>query len=685
MLRELGRYPVVRLLPSFVGGVVITAFLLGSPGPVWLPPLAVALISVAVLSLWWATKFDSLLMGALIHLAFAGAGATLTVLHTPHLFTGNMPMGVELPEANYLLRLTENPDQRARTFKVVAEVQGTSGSKLRGKALVYLSLDSLANTLKSGDVLVAYCRPQPVRMNGNPGEFNYPRFLRFKGIYHQAFVPTGHWKKLPGHSGLNLRNRFEHLRDHLLDIYRQAGLTDQEFAVAAALTLGHKDNLDRATINHYSGSGAMHVLAVSGLHVGMIYLILNFVVMRLVPNKKWEKHRLIALVGMLFAYAAISGLSASVLRATVMFSFVAVGRILGRHTSIYNTLAASALVLLVFSPYMVMEVGFQLSYLAVVGIVSIQPWLFNLVEVRNGLLDRVWQITCVSIAAQIITFPVGLLYFHQFPLLFMVSNLVVIPGAMLILALSFPLLLLSFNPTLLTCCGWVMKWAVRGLNYSVAWIEEVPHSVILGVDISVLQTLVIYALIFSLMALFMARQPRAVFLAGFSALFLLMFDAVETYRARHQNGLVVYSIPKHLAFTVVKGGEGHFFANTALLNDTASIDFHVRHHWWANNINRISYHNLDSLMPSTGLLAIELPRQKTLVISKGAPPSIHAAVTIAAPEKYVEAEQFDLPTTGTLIVAQTMGQNAQNRLVERAHQKQLRIHKLQTDGAYSLN
>jgi competence protein ComEC len=335
-------------------------------------------------------------------------------------------------------------------------------------------------------------------------------------------------------------------------------------------------------------------------------MMLGFILKFLIPGKRLERPRSVVLMILLVVYAGITGFSASVLRSTVMFLFMAGARLAGRSTNIFNTLAASAMALLIYDPYLIMDVGFQLSYLAVLGIVSVQPWLFGLWEVQNRVADWVWNITCVSIAAQLVTFPLGLLYFHQFPNLFLFSNLVVIPVATAILGLFFPLVLLSWWDCALQCIGCVMKWTVWLLNWSVGFINDMPYAVWKGIEVSTGQALFIYAAIAAVLVVLMRRRARLLLPALLSLLGVLMFDAFDLYLARQQRSETVYNINGHQAISVIDGRTVHFYADPEFLSDTSGIDFHVRHHWWSSLANNIQMHPIsrskDSLpiIESTG-------------------------------------------------------------------------------------
>ena len=212
----------------------------------------------------------------------------------------------------------------------------------------------------------------------------------------------------------------------------------------------------------------------------------------------------------LWAYAFVTGLSPSVLRAVTMFSFMAVAKPFSRSTNIYNTLAASAFILLLYNPFLIMSVGFQLSYLAVIGIVYLQKPLYNLWDPQNKIVDWCWSITCVSIAAQIATFALGLLYFHQFPVYFLFSNLFVIPGSFVVLVLGILLLAVSYFSPAAFAVGWLLEWTIKVLNIGVFAVEDLPYSLINGVYLTTFQCWLLMGVIILFILLFEFKRFRYV-------------------------------------------------------------------------------------------------------------------------------------------------------------------------------
>ena len=256
---------------------------------------------------------------------------------------------------------------------------------INGTMLVYFQKDTSAFQLGYGDELVLKGMLNEISQPQNPNEFNYKRYMGFHQITHQIYAPSESWQITKAGSGfVRIIKNWQH---GVLDIIESHDITDRELAIVSALLVGYKHHLSADQVNAFATAGAMHVLAVSGLHVGIIFLIVNSILKPL-ERFKWGLYlKGVLLLLSLWLYAAITGLSPSVTRAATMFSFIIAAQQFKRHTNIFNTLATSAMALLILNPFLVVEVGFQLSYLAVIGIVVLQPYLLQALG-TEVLVDR---------------------------------------------------------------------------------------------------------------------------------------------------------------------------------------------------------------------------------------------------------------------------------------------------------
>ncbi|MGM0579906.1 MAG: ComEC/Rec2 family competence protein [Bacteroidota bacterium] len=444
-----------------------------------------------------------------------------------------------------------------------------------GNAMVYFQKDSLSEDLKYGDKLLVKSKLSELEAPKNPLEFNYKRFLGFDQIYHQQYVTSGNWLKLAEGKGNLIMAYSIKTGQYLEGIMNEYIQNDRSLAIAKALTLGIKDELDNDLRNAYAAAGAMHVLAVSGLHVGIIFLIISTVLKKWKNRKRGRIFFAVINISVLWAYAFITGLSPSVQRAAMMFSFIILAQAMKRQTNIYNTLAASAFVLLSFDPFLLFSVGFQLSYLAVLGIVFFQPKLYGLLQFKFVLWDKIWAITCVSIAAQLATAPLGLLYFHQFPTYFFLSNLVVIPAAFVILNSSLFLLIVSFWEWAAEWIGYLIDHFIQIINYMVFSLDYLPNSTIDGIFINTPESWLIYIAIFFI-ALFISEKKLNYLKLTVLSLFLMSASiCLRQYENFQEKKLIVYDTGKHHALAIRKGFSQYLKVEEELAQDKNKLRFHV--------------------------------------------------------------------------------------------------------------
>jgi competence protein ComEC len=463
-----------------------------------------------------------------------------------------------------------------RTEALLTEVYSKGKwNPVKAKILFYFSKEGFEKPFPYGDVLLIKGSPAIMTPPSNPGEFDYKRYLSFRNIYHQHFLKRDDIK-LVGHDPPSLFIKYAFLsRDWSQQTLEKFVSGEREQAVASALVLGVTDGLDNELLNAYSSTGAMHVLAVSGLHISILYMIIMWVLKPLAKLKSGPWLLAIISLILLWLYAFITGLSPSVLRAVTMFSFMALARPTGQTTNIYNTLGASAFCLLLFDPYLIMSVGFQLSYLAVLGIVYLQPGLYNLWNPTNYLLDEIWKISCVSIAAQVSTFSLGLLYFHQFPNYFLLSNLLVIPGSFVVLILGILLLAVGFINIAGVAVGFLLTWSIKFINYVVFVVESFPYSLVENIYINTYQSWLIMIAIVGMVLLVQYRKFAFLYFAVASLLFFTIEQWDHHRKAFSTTKLTVYNVQGHTAIDLMENGQTLFFTDSILMKDKDRIRFHI--------------------------------------------------------------------------------------------------------------
>jgi competence protein ComEC len=465
--------PFVRLFIPLALGIGVAAWLPVLPG--WLPVLGfVGLFPLAR----WRTYRWRLLFGLVLSVQLLLCGSWLMQQTNPAQQPGHL---VHADARHWQVQVVRIHGVSARFRRVELRVQARLDSMgiwqhTQGRVLAYFPADATA-PLEPGRKLLIRSRMDTIRGPSDPQAFDYRAYLAGKGIRRQCFLREGDWQEgsLSG-GGMARIRRWQKTLLGTLELRLEAS---QAFPVAAAMVLGSRDALSAELRDAYTRTGALHVLAVSGLHVGLVYWML-LGLWKLVPWRHPWRDRLLMLscLAGIWLFALTTGAAPSVLRASVLFSFLLIGNGLGRQGNVYNSLAASAFCMLWVDPRWLYDIGFQLSYTAVAGIVFFQPKIYKLLLLPRGPLDYVWSLTAVSAAAQLGTLPITLYYFHQFPMYFWLSGLLVVPAAPIILVCGLLLLVLEgLHPGWGAWPAWLLNQLIPLLNRGLEHIQHWPGSV----------------------------------------------------------------------------------------------------------------------------------------------------------------------------------------------------------------
>lgn len=367
--------------------------------------------------------------------------------------------------------------------KYEASVKTVNGLKYTGKLLLNVLNDSTNTLLQVDQNLAFFTTLTSINSPKNPYTFDYQRYMLKQQIHHQATIKYNELYFLTKET--TFLGLAAELRAEINYKLNQFNISSNEIAVINALLLGQRQDISQELMENYINAGAVHILAVSGLHIGIILLILQFLLSPIERLKNGKVFKFLCLIKLLWMYAVIAGLSPSVIRAVSMFSILAIGMNLKKLTHIYYTLILSALVLLLVNPYLLFEVGFQLSYTAVLSIVIFQPIFQSFWRPKNKIVLFYWNVFTVSLAAQLGVLPVSLYYFHQFPGLFFLTNLIIIPflgiillGGLLVFFLalinSLPFFLLKAYTSIIYLMNLCVKWVGTQEQFL---IQEIPFNV----------------------------------------------------------------------------------------------------------------------------------------------------------------------------------------------------------------
>ncbi|OBX24211.1 competence protein ComEC [Gelidibacter algens] len=441
--------------------------------------------------------------------------------------------------------------------KYSVDILKINNQSLSGKTLLNVQKDSLSSPFKVDDVFLDSSNLVELSPPLNPDQFDYKAYLQKQYIYHQVFSDHQHLLKLSS----NTQTFFGYaanLRRTINTKLKSKNFKPDELALINALLLGQRQDISPEIYDSYTKAGAIHILAVSGLHVGIILLLLNSLFKPLEYLRHGKIIKTVVLVLMLWSFAIIAGLSASVTRAVMMFSIVAIGMNLKSPSNIYNTLVISMLFLLLFKPLFLFDVGFQMSYLAVLAIVSIQPSLVKLWLPKFKPLNKLWQIFTVTLAAQLGVVPISLFYFHQFPGLFFISNLVIIPVLGIILGLGILVIFLGLINFLPTWLADLYGGMISIMNSFVRWISQQERFVFQDVSFGLLQVFTAYLLIVTFLLLFKKQNFKRLTIAMIAVLIfqsVLIFDKnknqTEAFIVFHKSRYSMMGIKKNATMTVL--------------------------------------------------------------------------------------------------------------------------------------
>lgn len=587
-------YPLIRLVLAYIAGILTAILHLAEVriGAVFiLIPVALTILLALFPSLLGSYRLRWI-RGVIIFSGFLLIGNQMTLDFLPSYFQIDTMTNAE-KSGIFLARIDDQPVKRTKTVRVMAELfrhdSLTGDFQPAGKTLIYIRRDGPAETLHNGDLILAAGKPELLPLPGVPGGFDMRHYYARKGIFHQIYLPAGKWKFLcpdPGFSVLRMAGK---VRDRLLVILQKNNVTGEEFAVAGALLLGYVSEIDKELLNDYSSSGAMHILSVSGMHVGVICLFLEFVLSFLEKRRKnsgiagWVKA--VVMIGSIWFYALITGLSPPVQRAAIMLSMVIAGKNMQRQPEILNILAASLFIVLLSDPFLVMDVGCQFSYLAVVGIVVLQRPIYDLYVTSKWFPDKVWSLIAVSVAAQLITFPLALFVFHQFPNYFLLTNLCAVPLSSLIIYTGIVLLAAGQVSWLGPLIGEALSFLVWLLNQFVRMVDSLPGSTLKGIFLSMPEMFLLYAIVAFLFLFFLKKRKQWLFLTIVSLILFASFSFIQKMEDRNRSELIVYDGKPAMVDFIQ--GDSHFLLMqdplTAMDDYTRNMLFN---HWTSGGVRR---------------------------------------------------------------------------------------------------
>lgn len=486
--------------------------------------------------------------------------------------------------------ISEPLTPKEKSYKTLARIisvyDGKHEVSATGTIFLYFRKDSLLPNVhdglpaeafvKAGDEIVFSKPLQEIRNNGNPGGMNYQRYCLFQGITHQVFLQPKDFLVTGRTTPFWLNRLLWRVRDFTLNIIRKHIPGTKEQGVAEALVIGYRNDMDRELTQAYSNTGAVHVIAISGMHLGLIYVMVMLLFKPFSGKKMTRWLKPVSAISILWLFTLVAGAAPSILRSAVMFTCIAIAESMGRRTNIYNTLAASAFILLCINPFSLWDVGFRLSYTAVLSIVIFMKPIYQLFTIKNKWLDYFWKLNAVTLSAQILTLPVVVFHFHQFPNLFLIANIVAVPLSGFILAAELALLVFSFFPFLAMLIGKVTGGMIFLLNYFIEWCSRFSFAVTDRLQMNGWECVCLFLIIiFAARWLFLRTSN---FFIG-TICFIFIFGLLRLYARtgqQLQRRIIVYHIPGQQAVDFVSGHHYFYRGNETVQSDPFLYNFHLK-------------------------------------------------------------------------------------------------------------
>lgn len=542
----------------------------------------------------------SLTQGILLLLIFAALGSLLLVASDPVRHADHISHATQPPEA-YEAVVTNLPEGRAKTYKVELQIRrGLVGGTYRpmsGRVMMYLAKgDSVTPTPlpRYGDVWLVLRPPLPADPPLNPAEFDYRRHLAHRGITHQQYILP--WqRRVLGNDPPNALTALAYRVNHWADSLFTSRIGSRaEYGIVNAMLLGVRDDLDQSQYDTYAAAGAVHILSVSGLHVGILFVVLSWILGKLAPGKGNSWWAVLLKISLLWFFALMTGFSAPILRSALMFTFLLVAGLIGRSLSLMNTLAASAFIILCYDPYAAFSPGFQLSYLAVFGIGAWVPDVMQQVRSKNKLVTTMWELTVVALAAQLLTFPLGVYYFHTFPTYFLLANPIVMGLSTVLVPLALATFMLGWIPYLGDMLGWLLRGVAWALNKSVEWVADWPGAVWNGLWLSGGGLVLVYLLLGALTMLALTRQRFFLHATAVLALCLTALTIVEISQQDQQRRLTVHFMPRKTAVSLTLGHQTTVLTDADWQTDPRLYNFNLKNTFGQWGIRQVNVGNLQT-------------------------------------------------------------------------------------------
>jgi len=589
------QFPLMRITFWFVLGIVYSNEFHPNPTSAFL--LIGIFLGIFILTFYGAKRdfIQKIYFGLATYLLFFQIGCTTQVVHNESYNKDNYIHSIKNETEPHVVELVvrEKLKGSATTDKYIGIVKRLDHQGSSGKILVHLhktpenSKVQIGSTIQINGLLIKN------KKSLNPNQFDYGNYLNTKSIFAQIYTHPNSIK-VSDKIDKNSWYYSNQIKNKIIVNLQKNKFSKDELQVVSALILGQQQDISREILQDYQYAGAIHILSVSGLHVGFILLFITFLLKPLPKNKLGNSIRLLTLIASLWGFAVLAGLSPSVVRSVTMFSFVAVGMYLKRTTNIFHTLLVSMFLILFFQPSFLFDVGFQLSYLSLFFIIWLQPLIANLWEPKNKIVTYCWEILTVSLAAQIGAFPLSIYYFHQFPGLFFITNLIIIPFLMLIMGLGVLVMVMAAVDFVPMITLKALELSLFFLNSIIKWVASFEQFIIKDIPINWQTLCGLYLFIIAAIIWFKKPTYSKIVFAFISLLFFQSSLFITRWKVQNQNEWIVFNSLKNTLVTERNGNKVTVYGNERVTNKTAS-NTALKSYLIANNSNIIGIKKIQNL------------------------------------------------------------------------------------------
>jgi competence protein ComEC len=627
--------------------------------------------------------------GIFINILLLSLGITL-VFRQAHGSNGALVADRTFQNKVYFATVDAPLSEKKNSFKTVAVLDYISVNDslvpVKEKIIIYFQKDSSLRRV-SPHSRITFRKPlKPVSNTGNPGAFDYREFCKLQGISFEIYLRAADYVVSPAQYKTNFKSFLINSREKIVRILERYIRGDKEAGMAAALLIGYKDNLDKDLVQSYTNTGVVHIIAISGLHVGLIYWLTSQVFYPLGKTRKTRLVKAVLTICSLWLFSLVAGGSPSVLRSAMMFSFIVAGESTGKKSGVYNSLAASGFLLLCYNPLWLFDVGFQLSYVAVLSILIFMKPLYHCLIVENRLLDLTWKMCSLSIAAQILTTPLSIFLFGQFPNYFLITNLVAVPLSTMVLFCELCVCGFAGFPPASTLFGWITTWLIKLMNGFVGHMNQLPFATWQMLQLSLLQVILVYILISALAHWLFSKSVHAFIVALLCLAATICWRSFNLIKSSGQCKMIVYNIPRHNAIDLVQGNSCVYVGDGELKKDVQQYNFFLRPTRQLYRVNEVAS------LPKLALLGqgFYFANKKVLVIDSA--PAQTGRVTCTA-DVVILSGNPDLEITtllntisfGELVFDSSNSQWRIDKWKEECRKFHLRYYSVPEKGAFILN